>query len=430
MNKTTQPSLNTTVTACPSCDLLLSGTTARENHAALCPRCNELLHRDKHNSIVKTFSLSLTALLLYIPALFLPLLTMGILGTESSSSIIYAIFSLFVQQQFFVGFIVLLTAVIFPFFTLLSLCVVSFGLLTDHQKKWMPWMFRHYNHLREWAMTDVFLVGILITIIKMAHSAEINLNLGFFCFVFLVVVTIASQTASDRKLFWSLLEPTCAKTSPSPPDPLTSPGSNSRGASHLVCHTCHKIVWSDNENTPSHSKCPRCGEKLHHRKKNSIMRTWALLCTAVLFTFPANILPIMEVEYFGVPERSTILDGIVYFFQDGSYGIGIIILTASILVPLFKIIGLSIILLSIHFQWHTGLRRKTTMFRLIEFIGRWSMLDIFVIALLCTLVQFGFLSTISTAPAAFYFTCVVVSTMLAAVTFDTRLLWDNCESTS
>lgn len=430
MNKTTQLSLNTTVTACPSCDLLLTGTTARENHAALCPRCHELLHRDKHNSIVKTFSLSLTALLLYIPALFLPLLTMGILGTESSASIIHAIYNLFIQQQFFVGLIVLLTAVIFPFFTLFSLCAVSFGLLTDHKKKWMPWMFRHYNHLREWAMTDVFLVGILITIIKMAHSAEINLNLGFFCFVFLVVVTIASQTASDRSLFWSLLEPTCAKTTPSPPEPVASPKTKSHKASHLVCHTCHKMVWFNNEAAPSYSKCPRCGEKLHHRKKNSIMRTWALLCTAILFTFPANILPIMEVEHFGVPERSTIMDGIVYFFQDGSYGIGIIILTASILVPLFKIIGLTIILLSIHFQWHTGLRRKTTMFRLIEFIGRWSMLDIFVIALLCTLVQFGFLSTISTAPAAFHFTCVVVSTMLAAVTFDTRLLWDKCEPTS
>ncbi len=183
VKKTTLSLLNRTVTACPSCDLLLTDTTARENHAALCPRCHELLHRDKHNSIVKTFSLSLTALLLYIPALFLPLLTMGILGTESTASIIYAIYNLFVQQQFFVGLVVLLTAVIFPFFTLFSLCAVSFGLLTDHKKKWMPWMFRHYNHLREWAMTDVFLVGILITIINMSHSAEIDLNLGFFCFI-------------------------------------------------------------------------------------------------------------------------------------------------------------------------------------------------------------------------------------------------------
>ena len=428
--KNTAPSLNRALTACPSCDLLLTGTTALENHAALCPRCNELLHRDKHNSIVKTFSLSLTAILLYIPALFLPLLTMGILGTESTASIINATYNLFVQQRFFVGFIVLLTAVIFPFFTLLSLCTVSYGLLTDHKKSWMPWMFRHYNHLRGWAMTDVFLVGILITIIKMAHSAEIELNLGFFCFVSLVVVTIASQTASDRRLFWSLLEPTCTKTTSSPSKPRAPSKDNTHVTKHVVCHTCHKMVWPSKKEAQSYSKCPRCGEKLHHRKKNSIMRTWALLCSAILFTFPANILPIMEVEYFGVPERSTILDGIVYFFQDGSYGIGIVILTASILVPLFKIIGLTIILTSIHFQWHTGRRHKAAMFRLIEFIGRWSMLDIFVIALLCTLVQFGFLSTITTAPAAFYFTCVVISTMLAAVTFDTRLLWDNDESTS
>lgn len=263
----TAPFLNRDLTACPSCDLMLTDTTALENHAALCPRCHELLHRDKHNSVVKTFALSLTALLLYIPALFLPLLTMGILGTESTASIIYAIYNLFVQQQFFVGLIVFLTAVIFPFFTLFSLCAVSFGLLTDHKKSWMPWMFRHYNHIREWAMTDVFLVGILITIIKMAHSAEIDLNLGFFCFVSLVAVTIASQTASDRRLFWSLLEPTCAKAASSPPQPIAPSKDNNHVTGHLVCHTCHKMVWPSKEETQAYSKCPRCGEKLRHRKK-------------------------------------------------------------------------------------------------------------------------------------------------------------------
>jgi paraquat-inducible protein A len=136
----------------------------------------------------------------------------------------------------------------------------------------------------------------------------------------------------------------------------------------------------------------------------------------------------MEVEYFGQPEASTIMDGIIYFFQEGSYGIGAIILTASILVPLFKVIGLLLLLLTIHYRWSAGLRHKAIMFRCIEFIGRWSILDIFVIALLCTLVRFGFLSTINAAPAAFYFTGVVLSTMLAAISFDPRLLWDTTPS--
>jgi paraquat-inducible protein A len=153
-------------------------------------------------------------------------------------------------------------------------------------------------------------------------------------------------------------------------------------------------------------------------------RTWALVLTAIILTLPANLLPIMEVEYFGVPDRSTIMDGILYFFREGSYGIGLIILTASVLVPLFKILGLILILISIHLRWPGYRRHKAIMLRFIEFIGRWSMLDIFVIALLCALVQFGFISTISAAPAVFYFTGVVICTMFAALSFDARLLWD------
>ncbi len=134
----------------------------------------------------------------------------------------------------------------------------------------------------------------------------------------------------------------------------------------------------------------------------------------------------MKVDYLGSQEYSTILDGIIYFFKEGSYGIGIVILTASVLVPVFKIAGIIMILMSIHYRWETWLKHKTIMFRFIEFIGRWSMLDIFVIALLTVLVNFGFFSTISAASAATYFCGVVISTMLAAITFDTRLIWDAC----
>jgi paraquat-inducible protein A len=118
------------------------------------------------------------------------------------------------------------------------------------------------------------------------------------------------------------------------------------------------------------------------------------------------------------------MDGIKYFFQTGSYGIGLVIFTASILVPLFKVVGLILLLYSIHFNRWSRLTHKSIMFRFIEFIGRWSMLDIFVIALLCALVDFGIFTTITAAPAATFFTFVVITTMFATVSFDPRLLWD------
>ncbi|NPA24389.1 MAG: paraquat-inducible membrane protein A [Deltaproteobacteria bacterium] len=188
-----------------------------------------------------------------------------------------------------------------------------------------------------------------------------------------------------------------------------------------LCHDCHKLMPMEGRHEVD---CPRCGARIHLRKPGSISRTWALVLTALILSFPANFLPIMEVNFLGTPDASTIMDGIIYFFKEGSYGIGAIILTASILVPCFKIIGLILILLSIQFHWKSWLRHKTILFRIIEFIGRWSMLDIFVIALLQVLVNFGYITSISAAPASTYFTGVVLSTMFAAITFDSRLLWD------
>ncbi|MBL0701171.1 MAG: paraquat-inducible protein A [Desulfosarcina sp.] len=191
-----------------------------------------------------------------------------------------------------------------------------------------------------------------------------------------------------------------------------------------LCRDCGKLLPINGQHGVKSGFCPRCGARIHLRKPDSMVRTWALIVTAALLAFPANLLPVMRVDYLGVPEESTIMDGIIYFFQEGSYAIGIIILTASILVPLFKIIGISLILLSIHFKWKTWLRHTALMFRVIEFVGRWSMIDIFAISLLQVLVNFGYLTSIEVAPAATYFAAVVLTTMFAAITFDPRLMWD------
>ncbi len=211
-----------------------------------------------------------------------------------------------------------------------------------------------------------------------------------------------------------------AKTASPEEAPVTG-----KDAGLMLCHHCHQVIpVPEAGNECTDAVCPRCCAAVHLRSPDSMSYTWALVLTSLILCFPANILPIMKVNYMGTVEASTIMDGIIYFFKEGSYGIGMVILTASILVPIFKIVGIILILLSIQFKWTSWLRHKTIMFRVIEFIGRWSMLDIFVIALLTVLVDFGFFSTIEAAPAATYFCGVVISTMLAAIMFDTRLIWD------
>ena len=401
-------------TVCPGCDLLLEHIPTTIDHTAICPRCGSRLYRARRNALTKTLALSLTGLLLYLPANFMTLLTFDILGTPSSTTVFASSLSMFAQGQVMVGTVVVLTGLVFPLLTLSLLFTVSLGLSLGWRWRWMPTLLRWYLHLSEWAMQDVYLIGVFVTIIKMSHAATIESGTGLFCFVALVLVTIAAQAAIDYPFFWSRMEQ-------GQPPPVPARAETAMEAGLMVCHTCARIVAAGQEEP---CQCPRCGEAIHFRKADSIARTWALVLTAIILTFPANLLPIMEVEYLGVPEQSTIMDGILYFFHEGSYGIGAIILTASILVPLFKILGMTLILLSIHFRWQGWLRHKNLMFRFIQFIGRWSMLDIFVISLLCALVRFGYLSTINVAPAAFYFTGVVLSTMFSAINFDPRLLWD------
>ena len=192
----------------------------------------------------------------------------------------------------------------------------------------------------------------------------------------------------------------------------------------MSCHDCGKLIDGGKTAADNPMACPRCHADIHYRKPNSVAKTWALVLTAAILFVPANVLPIMRVDFLGSQDFSTIMDGIIYFFHEKEYGIGLIIFIASVLVPLFKIIGLTIILLSIHFKWQSWLKHKTAMFHFIEFIGRWSMLDIFVIALMSALVNFSGLTSTHAAPAASYFTAVVVTTMVAALTFDSRLLWD------
>lgn len=414
--------------ACPDCDLLMEKKIPAPGQKTVCPRCGHILERYKRDTVLRSLALALTGLLLYFPAIFMPLMTFNKLGLSESGSVLETIIEFFIKDYFFVAVIVLFSAVIFPFVKLSLLVTVSFCLMAEKHLTFLAKLFRAHNLLDEWAMVEVYLLGIMVTIIKMYQSTEIIYNTGFFCFIGLVILTIASSAAISREHFWDLIETRGGEIRPSGINETIkqiTPISNPTAAENnlILCRDCGKLQHYQHDASEK-TFCLRCGVTLHLRKPASVARTWALIVSAALFFLPANYLPIMRVEFLGIPSNSTILDGIKLFFEDGSYGIAIIILTASILIPIFKIIGMAIVLLTIKFERPVYLRQKATMFRCIEFIGRWSMLDIFVIALLGVFVNFGFLTSIEAAPAATYFCFVVLATMLAAITFDPRIMWD------
>ena len=416
--------------ACRGCDLLMPNMTAGKGDILTCPRCGAELHRYKKDSINRTAAHCLAGLFLYVPAMLLPLMTFQTLGMFETANIIQSVVSYYRQEFFLVALMVFFSAVLFPFLKLSLGLTVATLIKMRKFPPLLPRLFRLYIHLEDWAMVEVYLLGIMVTVIKMYQTTDISYGLGFYCFIALALVTLGTTDVLDKKLFWAWMERRDAQVVPDIEDieklDFGSGMITAMEAGLISCHTCKRLTIFPDSGIDNSSHCPLCGARLHSRKPDSIARTWALMLTAGLFFIPANILPLMRLDYLGRPDTSTIIDGILHFFRDGSYAVGLIILSASILVPLFKISGLLIILLTIRFKRAIFLQQQAKMFRFIEFIGRWSMLDIFVIAILGVLVHFGFFSSIQAAPAATYFCMVVISTMLAAQTFDPRLLWDNC----
>jgi len=187
------------------------------------------------------------------------------------------------------------------------------------------------------------------------------------------------------------------------------------------CHACGKV------SPVSWGKCPRCGTDLHLRKPGSIQKTVALLLAATLLYIPANLLPIMVVSEIGGTTASTILEGMVEFWKAGAYPIAIVIFTASILIPLVKIVALVWLCAAATGKVHPSPAILGKVYFFTELMGRWSMVDVFVVGILVAMVQLGAFMTITPGPGALAFCGVVVLTMFAAMSFDPRLLWDRLE---
>lgn len=195
----------------------------------------------------------------------------------------------------------------------------------------------------------------------------------------------------------------------------------------LVCHACGQL---SRPAPGSHEgSCARCGAHLHFRKPDSITRSWALLITAVILYIPANLLPMMHTSSLFGSQSDTIMSGVIYFWTSGSWYLALIIFIASIMVPMLKMIALALLLVTAqrHSRWQPDQRAR--LYRLVEFVGRWSMLDIYVVAMIVALVQLQGLATIQPGPGAAAFGAVVVLTMFAAMAFDPRLIWDSVEKT-
>jgi paraquat-inducible protein A len=205
---------------------------------------------------------------------------------------------------------------------------------------------------------------------------------------------------------------------------MIAPTGNAMQMSLTGCHACGLVTHVPGHH---HYVCPRCGAALHFRKPRSIQRSLALVIAAIIFYVPANLLPITRTAALGKVQSDTIMSGVIYFLHHGDWPLALVIFTASIAVPMLKLLILLYLIWSVCRRSRSRPLDRTKLYRITEAVGRWSMTDVFVVTILVALVQLGFLANVEAGPGAMYFCLVVITTMFAAMAFDPRLIWDPIE---
>lgn len=198
----------------------------------------------------------------------------------------------------------------------------------------------------------------------------------------------------------------------------------------IQCHCCGLLNAAANKQVAQdHLHCCRCNSRLHVRKPQSLNRTFALVIAAAILYIPANVMPMTVTDSLLGRQQDTIISGVIYFWQNGDYLVSVVIFMASIFIPILKLLILVFLLVAVSMQssakLHFSPEHCALLYRIVEFIGRWSMIDVFVVALLTALIQIQSLATILAGPGAVAFGAVVVLTMFASMSFDPRIIWDN-----
>jgi paraquat-inducible protein A len=349
------------------------------------------------------------ACVLFVFALSSPLMDLHAAGRFSTGTVFTGPEVLNGLGMEFVGTLVLLTLVVAPGVKLTMLLTALWGQRSPHPPRWLPWLYGWLEIVGPWAMVDVFLVGVFVAYTRLRALASVEIGPGLIAMAGVMLTSVAADASLDRHAVWEALD-----------GRALGGRAVSRKHGRLVgCHVCSLV-----QRAPDGAKCNRCEHRVHHRKPNSVARAWSFMIAATLLYLPANAYPVMTVTRFGTTGPHTILRGVIELFEDHLWPLGVIVLLASVVVPVAKLGALAVMLVTTHRKSTARLLGRTRIFRVIAVIGRWSMIDIFVVTLLVAMVRMGFLANVLPGEGVMAFAGVVVLTMLATESFDPRLMWD------
>ncbi len=401
--------------SCSDCDQIHIKSPIPEGSQIKCTRCGATLYRNPADSLNRTLALALTGLILFFFSNLYPFLALTIQGQEQQTVLLTGIIELYNQGLGWLAVLVFLTIILLPLMELIGLIYLLIPLRMNIIPPQLPVVIRMIHRIHHWSMVDVFMLGILVSMVKLASMAEVFFGLSFYSYMALIFVLSATIRSFSQEAFWRAVDQITDS------DSYSQPVSNKAPVS---CHCCGLLCVPPEKGNSERTVCPRCHARLHYRLPNSINRTWAFVITAFILYIPANIFPISKITSLAGVKTDTIVSSVIYFFRTGMIPIGLVILIASILVPLLKLVTLTSLLLSIQLGTTYHPKKRMTLYRLIEAMGRWSMVDVYVVTILIALVKSGNIATIEAGPGIVFFASVVVISMIAVISFDPRLIWD------
>lgn len=402
---------------CRECDLIQFGPEVDNRATAHCRRCGGHLYRSLENSLDRTVALLIAAMILLVAANTLPFMTFAFKGQAQSNYILSGVLQLWAAGYWPLASLICFASILAPLIYILGMLYV----LLPVRLGFTPWgaasLFRVLDGLRPWAMLDVYMFGVFVAVVKLGQIASITPGIGLYSYVGLFVVWTAAIAGLDARVVWGRIGPV------EDDDALRAAAAGEA----VFCGACEFPNEFAEEVPEAERSCLRCGARMPPRKPQSLSRTWAFLVAAAILYVPANLYPILDITIMGKSEEDTILSGAVVLFEDGMWEIAAIVFLASIMIPTLKLVGLAYLCVSVSRRSNWLPVDRTVLYRWVEVIGRWSMIDMFMVSILVALVQLGGVATILPGLGALCFAAVVVLTMFAAASFDPRLIWDNLE---
>jgi paraquat-inducible protein A len=390
---------------------------------------------NKPDSLNRTMALTFAAAIVLIIANVTPLMGLSVSGRQASTTIIGGAWQMWLQGQLITAMLVVFCTVVSPAVYIGIMCIILLFVWRTQVPWWVSTLLRWSEWNQSWAMVEVMMLGILVSLIKIGDLATVIPGVGMFAAGALVVLIAAMTVSFDPHEVWQRVEWVGNEI---PPDlsGSQSTASSDRASIHIhtgmltginlglvSCESCGLLTTPLDINEPGY--CPRCGEELSLRRYDSIQRTWALIIAAVICYVPANLLPVMVTTTLIASEGTTIMSGVVWFYMTGSWPLALIVLIASVVIPLAKIIALAYLLITVQRRSIKGQHDRLRLYKLIEFVGRWSMLDVFVVTFTAALIQMQPLMSIKPGAGVLFFASVVVLSMIAARSFDPRVIWDS-----